>query len=293
MVQSIEDLKKRISFERAHQLVINDAICFYYPGYESEIDATFKRPYLSNFWEEPIRTSIFTLNNVAKEYTFGSCEALYHALLHRSPQRFAGVSPDEALDLSRRQEGYNTISTADRHKCMKVAVREKFMERSMRDRLISTHPCMLVERVPKHAGRPEPRWGVDSEGHGHNLLGPVLMYERSKMVTGKKHDLDLLTEDVDTAMTSGGGTADIPPRWVSYTMNIGHKTSMIHPSKGTVVGLEPVKPVPQAEGMKAASSSDAGTVIKKHEAGERDKTADKGDSKQRAEPEIGEKGEDH
>ena len=54
MVQSIEDLKRRISFERAHQLVINDAICFYYPGYEPEIDATFKRPYLSNFWEERV-----------------------------------------------------------------------------------------------------------------------------------------------------------------------------------------------------------------------------------------------
>ena len=100
-------------------------------------------------------------------------------MIHTAPRQFSPSDAEGALKLSRGKPGYNEIKLEFRYRCMRNRVRDKFMDPVLRSKLVGTHPRLFVERVKRSAGHPVPRWGVDASGTGNNLLGAILMVERS------------------------------------------------------------------------------------------------------------------
>jgi GTP cyclohydrolase II len=132
--------------------------------------------FLSNFYSSQV---------VAPEGTFKCSEGLYQYQKFQylnDPtilNRFMNATGQEAWDLSRSAEFINRVDPQwDRERAMRIALKAKFQDPSLKKQLLDTGAKYLVENSPNGH---DLFWSDNGDGTGANKLGSLLMELRAEL----------------------------------------------------------------------------------------------------------------
>jgi ribA/ribD-fused uncharacterized protein len=130
--------------------------------------------FMSNFYRQP-----FTAEFFGEAITFRTSENYYQARKFADKEKFLEIAnaktPREAADLGRTFSGMDPDWDNKRDDVMYDALKLKFSDPKLRQKLLDTGDAELVEASPKDA-----YWGKFN-GVGKNMLGILLMKVRDEL----------------------------------------------------------------------------------------------------------------
>lgn len=129
--------------------------------------------FLSNFYESPICSSLGDFKCSEGLYQY---QKLMHLNDSNIREMFQKADGQTAYNLSRKL-GSMTVGNWDKIAAMKLALRAKFNDLTLKEKLVATGSAYLVENSPKGH---DPFWSDNGDGTGANMMGILLMEIREE-----------------------------------------------------------------------------------------------------------------